>query len=202
MNEQNETTPPPAEVPDEGELLQRARRRDRAAGDELVRRYHGRIYNLLYHMTASREDAEDLTQDVFVKAFAALHRFRGGSSFYTWLYRIAINHGINFLKKRGRRETLSLDNLDQAIERDPFYVELRARESPVREASLAELQNKLNVALQQLSDKHRTVVVLHDIQGLPHPEIASMLKTSEGTVRSRLFYARRQLQQALKEFAP
>ena len=194
--------PAPAAEPDERELLQRARRHDLAASDELARRYHGRIYNLLYHMTANREDAEDLTQDVFVKAFAALHRFRGGSSFYTWLYRIALNHGINFLKKRGRRETMSLDALDLAIERDPFYVELRARESPVREATLGELQEKLNAALQQLSDKHRTVVVLHDIQGLPHEEIARMINTSEGTVRSRLFYARRQLQRMLREFAP
>ena len=201
MNEQSETAPPAAAL-DEHKLLQRARQGDLAAGDDLVRRYHERIYNLLYHMTASREDAEDLTQDAFVKAFAALNRFRGGSSFYTWLYRIALNHGINFLKKRGRREIMSLDSLDQAIERDPFYVELRARESPVRAATLGELQKKLNAALQQLSHKHRTVVVLHDIQGLPHEEIARMLETSEGTVRSRLFYARRQLQRALKEFAP
>ena len=142
MSAPNDTSPLPAPGPDERELLQRARKHDLAASDELVRRYHGRIYSLLYHMTASREDAEDLPQDVFVKALAALHHFRGGSSFYTWLYRIALNHGINFLKKRGRRETMSLDDLDLAVERDPFYVELRARESPVREATLGELQAK------------------------------------------------------------
>jgi len=202
MMEPSPAAPPSTVAADEGDLLWRVRHHDLAAGDELVRRYHGRIYNLLYHMTSNREDAEDLTQDVFVKALSALHRFRGGSTFYTWLYRIALNHGINFLKKRGRREMLSLDGLDPAVEHDPFYVELRARESPVREASLGELQIRLNAALRKLSDKHRTVVVLHDIQGLPHEEIARMIRTSEGTVRSRLFYARRQLQQALKEFAP
>lgn len=184
------------------DLVERARQQDLAAYDELIRRYQRKIYQLVYNMTSNREDAEDLTQDVFVKAYQALRHFKGDSSFYTWVYRIAVNRTINYLKKRKRGAALSLDDMDQAVERDPDYVELRARESPVRDASLSELQKKLNEALQTLSEKHRTVVVMHDIQGVPHEEIARVLGCSEGTVRSRLFYARQELQKQLSEFAP
>lgn len=188
--------------PDDRTLVEQARRKDAAAFDELVRRYHGKIYGLIYNMTSNKEDTEDLLQDVFVKAYSSLDRFRGTASFYTWVYRIAINHTINFLKKRKRGAAVSLNDVDQGVERDPAYVELSARESPVRDASLSELQEKLNKALQTLSEKHRTVVVLHDIQGVPHDEIARMTGCSEGTVRSRLFYARQRLQAELAEFAP
>jgi RNA polymerase sigma-70 factor (ECF subfamily) len=153
-------------------------------------------------MTSNKEDAEDLVQDVFIKAFNSLHQFQGTSSFYTWIYRIAINRTINFLKKRKKGFALSLNDVDEGVERDPAYVELSSRESPIRDASLAELQEKLNKALLTLSEKHRAVVVLHDIQGIPHDEIARMTGSSEGTVRSRLFYARQRLQAELAEFAP
>ena len=188
--------------PDDRTLVQSACQGDLSAYNELVLRYQSRIYSLVYNMTSSKEDAEDMVQDVFVKAFSSLKHFRGTSSFYTWIYRIAINRTINFLKKRKRKQALSLNDVDEGVERDPVYVELSARESPVRDASLSELQQKLNKALLTLSEKHRTVVVLHDIQGVPHDEIARMTGCSEGTVRSRLFYARQQLQGELAEFAP
>lgn len=188
--------------PDDRTLVASASQGDLSAYDELVRRYQPRIYSLAYNMTSSKEDAEDMVQDVFVKAYSSLKSFRGTSSFYTWIYRIAVNRTINFLKKRKKKQALSLNDVDEAVERDPAYVELSARESPVRDASLSELQVKLNKALLTLSEKHRTVVVLHDIQGVPHDEIARMTGCSEGTVRSRLFYARQQLQGELAEFAP
>ncbi len=197
----------PAPTPDTSQphdraLVAAASRGDLAAYDQLVRRHQSRIYGLVYNMTSSKEDAEDLVQDVFVKAFSSLKGFRGTSSFYTWIYRIAINRTINFLKRRKKRQALSLNDVDERVERDPAYVELSARESPVRDTSLLELQEKLNKALLTLSEKHRTVVVLHDIQGLPHEEIARITGCSAGTVRSRLFYARQQLQGELAEFAP
>ena len=199
------TDPAPAtdtNQPDDRALVASASQGDLGAYDQLVRRYQARIYGLVYNMTSSKEDAEDLVQDVFVKAFSSLKGFRGTSSFYTWIYRIAINRTINFLKKRKKRQALSLNDVDEGVERDPAYVELSARESPARDTSLLDLQEKLNKALLTLSEKHRTVVVLHDIQGLPHEEIARMTGCSEGTVRSRLFYARQQLQGELAEFAP
>lgn len=190
------------EATDERILVRKAQHGDVEAYDLLVRRYQQRIYALAYNMTGSKEDAEDRVQDVFIKAFRSLKHFKGQSSFYTWLYRIAVNRTINFLKTRKNRVTMSLNDMDAGAERDPAYVELRARESPVRDVSLNELQEKLNRALLTLSNNHRTVVVLHDIQGVPHEEIARVMGCSQGTVRSRLFYARQHLQKELKDFAP
>ncbi|HEY5621618.1 MAG TPA: sigma-70 family RNA polymerase sigma factor [Pontiella sp.] len=186
--------------PADDELVLKAQQGDVHAFDTLVERYHGKIYGLTYNMTSNREDAEDLTQEVFVKAYEALPRFRGKSSFYTWLYRIAVNKTINYRKKRNRKRALSLDQFDQEIKNDDVYHELTSKGSPLRNLSLTELQIKLNEALQNLSDKHRTVVVMHDMQGIPHEEIAKMVGASVGTVRSRLFYARRQMQAELAEF--
>lgn len=187
---------------EERDLVQKSQQGDTEAYDVLVRRYQGKIYALAYNMTGNKEDAEDRVQDVFIKAFQSIRNFKGQSSFYTWLYRIAVNRTINFLKTRKNRLALSLNDMDAGAERDPAYVELRARESPVRDVSILELQEKLNKALQTLSEKHRVVVVLYDIQGVPHKEIAQMMGCSQGTVRSRLFYARQQLQKELKDFAP
>lgn len=192
--------PEQQEGPPDDELVSKAQQGDIHAFDVLVERYHGRIYGLTYNMCSNREDAEDLTQDVFVKAFEALPRFRGKSSFYTWLYRIAVNKTINYRKKRNRKRTLSLDQFDQDIKTDDVYNELTAKGSPLRNISLSELQIKLNEALQTLSEKHRTVVVMHDMQGIPHEEISKVVGASVGTVRSRLFYARRQMQAELAEF--
>ena len=186
--------------PDDHALVARAKKGDVQAYDQLVQRHQTRIYGLIYNMTGNQQDAEDIVQDVFIKGFSVLKRFKGKSSFYTWIYRIAINRTINFIKKRRNRSALSLNVMDSAVENDPAYVELSARESPLRDVSLAELQEKLNSALQTLSEKHRAVVVLHDIQGIPHEEIGKMMSCSSGTVRSRLFYARQQLQNELSEY--
>lgn len=189
--------------PSDAELVDRTRAGDYSGYEELVRRYQRRIYALVYNMTGHKQDAEDMVQEVFVKAYRSLGGFKGDSSFYTWIYRIATNRTINFLKKRKRRiSDVSLDDVDQAAERDPALVELRARETPIRDIALTELQKRLNAALQTLSEDHRTVVVLHDIQGLPHSEIAGIMNCSEGTVRSRLFYARKQLQRELADYMP
>jgi RNA polymerase sigma-70 factor (ECF subfamily) len=191
----------PAGVPaEEMDLVKRARRGDLAAYDELVRRYQERIYATIYHMTANHEDANDLAQEAFIKAFQALRSFKGGSSFYTWVYRIAVNKTINFLKQRKHKPLMSLDDLDFNAEHDPDLVALISDKTPRREAGLAELQEKLNAALQRLSEPHRLVVTLHDVQGLSHEEIAKIMDCNIGTVRSRLFYARQQLQAYLSDY--
>lgn len=202
MNADEQTRREGAEEEPDDVLVEQARNRDVDAYDTLVARYQGKIYSLLYNMTSNREDAEDLVQDVFVKAYRSLGKFQGKSSFYTWVYRIAVNRAINFLKKRNRRRAMSFDDVDVGVERDPSYVELTSRESPVRDTSIGELQERLNEALAKLSLKHRMVVILHDIQGIPHDEIGRMLGCSPGTVRSRLFYARRRLQKELSDFVP
>jgi len=187
---------PVAEV----DLIRRARRGDLAAYDDLVRRYQERIYATLYHMTSNHEDANDLAQEAFIKAFHALKSFKGGSSFYTWVYRIAVNKTINFLKQRKNRASLSLNDLDFNVEHDPDLVALISDKTPRREVNLSELQEKLNEAMQKLSEPHRLVVTLHDVQGLSHEEIAKIMDCNIGTVRSRLFYARQQLQAYLSDY--
>ncbi len=185
---------------EEETLVQRARLGHLDAYDELIRRYQERIYATIYHMTSNHEDANDLAQETFIKAFQALKSFKGGSSFYTWIYRIAVNKTINFLKQRKHRAHMSLNDLDFNAEHDPDLVALISEKTPRREVNLAELQEKLNTALQKLSEAHRLVVVLHDVQGLPHEEIAKIMDCNIGTVRSRLFYARQQLQAYLSDY--
>ena len=180
------------------EVVQRVRRAqagDLAAYDQLVQQFQERIYGLCYNMTSHHDDAHDLAQDTFVKAWQALKSFKGDSSFYTWIYRIAVNTCLNHLKlRRNRTPHLSLNDLDVQPENDPDLVALVSDKTPRREANLAELQRRLNEAILKLSEDHRSVVTLHDIQGLPHDQIAKILGVNPGTVRSRLFYAHQQLQ--------
>ena len=181
-------------------LVARAKQGDAAAFDRLVIKYSPRLYGLLYNMTSNHEDTNDLMQDVFAKAYRSLKGFRGKSSFYTWIHSIGVNMAINFLKKRGRRFQMSLDDVDTNIQNDKEFIELTATSSPVRETNLNELQQRLNEAMMRLSHDHRAVVTMFDIQGMPHAEISKILGVSEGTVRSRLFYAHQQLQNYLEEF--
>ena len=182
------------------ELIARTQAGDAAAFDELIVKYSPRLYGLVYNMTSNHEDTNDVMQDVWSKAFRSIKGFRGKSSFYTWIHSIGVNMTINFLKKRGRRVHLSLDDVDAGVQHDKEFIELTAGSTPVREADLGELQIRLNEAMQKLSHDHRAVVTMFDIQGMPHAEIAKILGISEGTVRSRLFYAHRQLQNFLSEF--
>jgi RNA polymerase sigma-70 factor (ECF subfamily) len=184
----------------DNEFVARAQAGDSAAFDELIVKYSPRLYGLVYNMTSNHEDTNDMLQDIWAKAFRSIAGFRGQSSFYTWIHSIGVNMTINFLKKRGRRHTMSLDDIDSGIQNDKEFLELTATSTPVREADLGELQKRLNEALQKLSPEHRAAVTMFDIQGMPHAEIAKILGISEGTVRSRLFYAHRQLQNFLTEF--
>jgi RNA polymerase sigma-70 factor (ECF subfamily) len=199
MSDESKIQPSP-EGPDDLELVHRSQAGDLAAYEELVRLYHGRIYGLIYGMTSNREDAEDLVQEVFVKAWKALGNFRGQSGFYTWIYRIALNRTINFRKRRNRRQTVSFDEFDPDIKTSESYREFSSKGSVLRKMSLSEFQEKMNAAMLKLSEKHRAVVTMHDVQGMAHAEIADVMDCSEGTVRSRLFYAHKQLQAELAEF--
>ena len=192
----------PSPISDE-QLVDRTRAGETAAFDELVQRHKDRVYATIYHMTANRDDADDLTQETFIRAFRAIRTFRGNSSFYTWVYRIAVNLTVNFLKRSRRNRELDLHEMDEGVSRNPDYLRLvSGAPTPRQQTSLREFQEKLTDALQQLTEAHRMVVTLHDIQGMPHGEIARIMGCSEGTVRSRLFYARQQLQGILSEFLP
>jgi RNA polymerase sigma factor (sigma-70 family) len=185
---------------DDETLVARVQNGDASSFDLLVGRYKERLYATVYHMTSNHEDANDLVQEAFIKAYKSIGSFKRESSFYTWVYRIAVNRTINHLKRRKNRNHFSLDDIDTHIQSDPDFVELMSHVTPRREVGLTELQEKLNEALQKLSEAHRAVVVMHDVQGMTHADIAKVLKCSEGTVRSRLFYARQQLQGLLSDY--
>ncbi|MEM1295065.1 MAG: sigma-70 family RNA polymerase sigma factor [Verrucomicrobiota bacterium] len=187
--------------PDEDKpLVERAQNGDTEAFDELIRKHSSKLYGLVYNMTSNHEDTNDLLQDIFAKAYRSLKRFQGKSTFYTWIYSISVNMTLNFLKKRNRQRKVSLDDVDLNIQNDSDFIESTSKSDPVKEVNILELQQRLNGAMQALSEDHRAVVTMFDVMGMPHNEIAKILNVSPGTVRSRLFYAHRQLQNYLEEF--
>lgn len=192
--------PAPLTSLEDGMLVRLAQGGDLGAYDELVRRYQERVFATVYHMTSNHEDANDIAQETFIKGYQALKSFKGDSSFYTWVYRIAVNKTINFLKQRKNRTNLSLNDLEVKAENDPDLVSLISENTPRRDLNLSELHGKLNMALQKLSEVHRAVVTLHDVDGLSHEEISEIMDCNVGTVRSRLFYARQQLQAHLSDY--
>jgi RNA polymerase sigma-70 factor (ECF subfamily) len=191
---------PTLAAPTDEELVKLARDGNAEAYDALFERYKERVYRAVYHLTANREDANDLVQEAFIKAYRSLRGFKGNSSFYTWIYRIAINSALNFTKQRESHPKLSLDVMDEEAQDSEVFRRFKRQRTAPEELSLGELQERLNKAMQKLSESHRAVVVLHDIEGLSHEEIAKIMKCSEGTVRSRLYYAHQQLQGLLSEF--
>ncbi|MGF1448747.1 MAG: sigma-70 family RNA polymerase sigma factor [Opitutales bacterium] len=193
-----QATASPSEV--DFALVERVQQGDTSAFDTLVRKYRERLYSVIYNLTANHEDASDLTQEAFIKAFRSIGRFKGKSAFFTWLYRIGVNNTLSFLKKNRYRRFFSFDQLDEEGVPEEMLETLVARTGAERGTLLRELQEKLNEALQSLSMKHRTVVVLYEIEGLSHHQIATVLGCSEGTVRSRLHYAKNRLQAELEGY--
>lgn len=191
------TSPRPPD-PDQ-DLVTRAQAGDTRAFDALILKHGDRLFGLVYQMTGNKDDTHDLLQETFAKAYRSLRGFRSSATFSTWLHQIAVNLTLNFLKRRKRRPSVSLNELDDAGRQDPGMIDQSLQADPERQSALAELQKKLNEALAKLSDAHRMVVTMFDIQGMAHAEIAKILRTSEGTVRSRLHYAHLQLQSALKD---
>lgn len=174
---------------------------DVAAFDQLILKYRERLFGVIYNMTSNREDASDLTQDAFIKAFQSINRFQGQSSFFTWLYRIAINSTLTHLRKNRLRTFFSLEKVDEDDRQSAEVIEaLTDKTGAERDVFVHELQEKLNEAMQKLSIKHRTVVTLFEIDGLSHQEIAEVMNCSVGTVRSRLHYAKQLLQAELQPY--
>src|SRR6202521_4687683 len=145
-------------LPDDETLVRQTQNGDTRAFDLLWQKYSPRIYSLIYNMTANHEDANDLLLEVFAKAYRSINGFRGKSSFYTWIHAIAVNMTINFVKKRGRRFQMSLDDMDANVQNDKDFIDATAANTPIREVDLAELQQRLNEALMKLSVDRKSVV--------------------------------------------
>ena len=182
----------------ETELVQRARRGDLPAYDELVRRYQERIYATIYHMTSNHEDANDLAQESFIKAFHALKSFKGGSSFYTWVYRIGVNLCIDHQRRESRYVQVGGDQDDPGEEVAPPSAEDLERDEPFETTRSTEIGTHLVEAINELTPEHRAVILLREVDGLSYEEISQVLDCPKGTVMSRLHYARRQLQSRLR----
>ena len=181
-------------------LVDRIRANDALAFDELVDKYRVRLFSVIYNMTSNKDDAFDLMQDVFIKVYRNIGKFNKKSSFFSWLYRIAVNTVITHINKSRLKRFFNLEELDEDGMKDFCIDDLVERNDARRDIFLKELHENLNIALQKLSNKHRVVVVLCEIEGLSSAEAAEILKCSEGTVRSRLHYAKEQLKGYLNKY--
>lgn len=175
---------------------------DATAYRGLVEKYQQRIYHVIYGMVRNQEDARDLTQDAFIKAFRNLERFREDSRFYTWLYRIAMNVTIDFTRRRARAPVSAGAEEDVAVrDADRGIEDTHRNDGPGKQLERKQLHTAILDAIEQLPDTHRQVILLREVEGLSYKEIAEVLEVKEGTVMSRLFYARKKLQEMLSSHA-
>ncbi|MDX1945898.1 MAG: sigma-70 family RNA polymerase sigma factor [Pirellulaceae bacterium] len=178
---------------DDPQLIEATLRGDSAAYSTLVRKYQDRLLTALVHVGGSREEAEDVAQEAFVQAYLKLATFAGGSSFYTWLYRIAFNAAIS--RRRKRRGEASLDQSREASGSEPADDSESADERLLRRERAVQVRQ----ALSQLAEEFRSVLVLREVEGCDYDTIAEILDLPVGTVRSRLHRARLQLKEQLLE---
>ena len=180
---------------DEQELVARAQNGDTEAFNPLVSKYQQKIYNLIYRKVRDRETAKDLCQEVFLKAWQALPNFKGDSVFYSWLYQIAVNRSIDFLRKRNRRHVIGFEELPQNADDTLQMTEVQP--SPCALLEKKELEHIIRQAIHQLPLTQRNAFYLRHGEGLQIKEIALRLGKSENTVKTYLYHARRKLQRLL-----
>ena len=190
----------PRPAPDETALVERFRRGDEAAFETLFRRYREAIHAVAWRVTGNNEEALDVVQEAFIRAYRGSAGFRAESGFYSWLRRIATNLAIDRLRARRENEPGALEEETLADEARAPQAARLAEEDPVEQVAGRELAAALSTALEQLGPEHRAVLVLHAQEGLSYKEIAEHLECPIGTVMSRLFYARRILADKLRRY--
>jgi len=186
------------------DLVQKAGKGDKEAFRELVERYQRRVLAVVVGMLHDREAALEVTQETFIKAYRSIDGFKGDASFYTWIYRIAVNLAIDYQRREWRKPILESGRggEDEARTEDPIE---RARSEdpgadPFLAAKDAELRRRLREAIDELTPDHKAVILLRELEGLSYEEISRVMQCSKGTVMSRLHYARKKLQARLREF--
>ena len=181
------------------ELVIRCQQGDTQAFDALVTKYRTRVHALIYNMVHNEQDAWDLAQDSFVKAWKSIDRFRGQASFYTWIYRIATNVTIDWVRKRKAQGGVEFDDALNVQAEPGSPTAPRPEAAPADKIAHAEIRGRIDAAIGKLSPEHRAVILMREIDGLSYEEIAESMDSSLGTVMSRLFYARKKLQSMLKD---
>lgn len=187
---------------DEAEIIERSKAGDRVAFNELVRRHQKKVFNLCYRIMGNREEAEDVTQEVFITVYKALRGFRGDSAFSTWIHRVAANHCKNRLKHLKRRRYFQTSSIDETYETGEGEQKKEYAsdefDSPEEEMERTQTYAEINKAIAELEDEYKIVIVMRDVRGLSYQEIADALELKEGTVKSRIHRARLELQAKLR----
>lgn len=180
---------------EEKELVRLSREGSEEAFAELVKKYRIKVFNLAFSLTRDRDVADDLAQEAFIKAYYALSRFQSRSGFGTWLYRIAINHVRDYLRKKSRMTQISIENIKESsiLQEDKTMKE-------EKESTEEQRKRLVHQSIRSLPEKHQVILSLRDIQGFSYEEISKILKISPGTVDSRIHRARKMLRKKLAPF--
>lgn len=187
---------------DEKRLVNKAKKGNIAAFEELIITHETRIYNIAYRMFNNEEDAKDLSQEIFIKVFENIRKFKGNSSFSTWLYRIATNLCIDELRRRKGKETYSIDEEIETDEGNMKREYSDTNPNPEEIAMKKEEKHHIDNAINNLSEDHKAAIILRDLQGFEYNEISKILGCSLGTVKSRISRARIQLRELLIKQEP
>ena len=188
------------EAGDDRALVRAAQRGEEQAFRSLVERYQRRVVQLALGMTKDPDEAMDIAQETFVRVHRYLPSFKGDSSFFTWTYRIAMNLCLDAQRRRGRSERVELDEGDEAEIEAAMDPPSAALAGPQRQALNSELRGRIEEALAGLSENHRAILLLREVEGLSYEELAKVLGIRKGTVMSRLFHARLKMQNKLREY--
>ncbi|MEZ4443477.1 MAG: sigma-70 family RNA polymerase sigma factor [Polyangiaceae bacterium] len=181
-------------------LVEQAQQGDRQAFRKLVQRHQRRAFAIAVGLVRDENDAREIVQEAFLRVHRSLHKFEGGSSFFTWLYRIVTNLAIDHMRKPARRETELHDNPQISDEAEAFpFVSRIDGADPVDKVRRAEMAQRIQEALEELPSYHRAVIVMREVEGMSYQEMAEAMDVSKGTIMSRLFHARQKLQKALAD---
>ncbi len=200
-----EATAPPGgdDGPSDTELVERSQKGDTTAFDLLVTRYRGKVYAMIVNMIHNDAEAWDLAQDAFIKAWKALPKFEARSNFFTWLYRITHNVTYDWMRRKKIHGSAEFDDSIRPDSIEPGSLTTpNTEERPDENLEKSEIRSRIEAAIDELSEEHREVILLKEVQGCQYQEIADILDISIGTVMSRLFYARKKLQTLLEDIRP